>query len=109
MDSELIPLVAERFKVLGDARRLALLSALQGGERMVSELAEATSRPQPGEPGPCGPGGLSARGKPGLLSDRRSLRAADLRRRVRQPAGAQAGPEAPAGSGGSGPKGPGGR
>jgi ArsR family transcriptional regulator len=47
MDRELIPLVAERFKVLGDPRRLALLSALQGGERMVTDLAEITGRPQP--------------------------------------------------------------
>jgi ArsR family transcriptional regulator len=47
MESELIPLVAARFKALGDPRRLALLSALQGGERTVSELAEATRRPQP--------------------------------------------------------------
>ena len=47
MQSELIPLVANRFKALGDPRRLALLSALQGGERTVSELAERTGRPQP--------------------------------------------------------------
>jgi ArsR family transcriptional regulator len=47
MESELIPLVAARFKALGDAGRLALLSALQGGERTVSELAETTGRPQP--------------------------------------------------------------
>jgi DNA-binding transcriptional ArsR family regulator len=47
MESELIPLVANRFKALADPRRLALLSALQGGELTVSELAEATRRPQP--------------------------------------------------------------
>lgn len=47
MDSELIPLVAARFKALADPRRLALLSALQGGERTVNELAEKTKRPQP--------------------------------------------------------------
>jgi DNA-binding transcriptional ArsR family regulator len=47
MESELIPQVANRFKALADPRRLALLSALQGGERTVSELAEATRRPQP--------------------------------------------------------------
>ena len=47
MDSDLIPLVAARFKALADPRRLALLSALQGGERTVTELAEATRRPQP--------------------------------------------------------------
>lgn len=47
MKSELIPLVAGRFKALSDPRRLALLSALQGGERTVNELAETTERPQP--------------------------------------------------------------
>ncbi len=47
MESDLIPLVAARFKALADPRRLALLSALQGGERTVSELAETTKRPQP--------------------------------------------------------------
>jgi ArsR family transcriptional regulator len=47
IQDELIPLVAARFKALGDPGRLALLSALQDGERMVSELAEATGRPQP--------------------------------------------------------------
>jgi DNA-binding transcriptional ArsR family regulator len=47
MESELIPLVAARFKALADPRRLALLSALQGGERTVSELSETTARPQP--------------------------------------------------------------
>ena len=47
MESDLIPLVAARFKALADPRRLALLSALQGGERTVNELAEMTKRPQP--------------------------------------------------------------
>ena len=47
MEGELIPLVAARFKALADPRRLALLSVLQGGERTVTELAEATRRPQP--------------------------------------------------------------
>jgi ArsR family transcriptional regulator len=47
MESDLIPLVAARFKALADPRRLALLSALQGGERTVTELAETTQRPQP--------------------------------------------------------------
>ena len=47
MESELIPLVAARFKALADPRRLALLSALQGGERTVTELAETTQRLQP--------------------------------------------------------------
>ena len=47
MESDLIPLVAARFKALADPRRLALLSALQGGERTVTELAQTTARPQP--------------------------------------------------------------
>ena len=47
VQDELIPLVAARFKALGDAGRLALLSALQDGERTVTELAESTKRPQP--------------------------------------------------------------
>jgi ArsR family transcriptional regulator len=47
LERELIPLVATRFKALSDPQRLALLSILQGGERSVSELADATKRPQP--------------------------------------------------------------
>jgi DNA-binding transcriptional ArsR family regulator len=47
IDVELIPQVASRFKALADAGRLALLVALQGGERCVGDLAEVTRRPQP--------------------------------------------------------------
>lgn len=47
IDRELIPQVAARFKALGDEGRLALLSALQRGERSVSALAVATGRSQP--------------------------------------------------------------
>ena len=47
IDAELIPQVAARFKALSDEGRLALLSALQRGERSVGELAEATHRSQP--------------------------------------------------------------
>lgn len=47
IDAALIPRVAARFKALSDEGRLALLSALQRGERSVGELAEATGRPQP--------------------------------------------------------------
>jgi DNA-binding transcriptional ArsR family regulator len=47
IDVELIPRVAARFKALADEGRLALLSALQRGERSVGELVEATGRPQP--------------------------------------------------------------
>jgi DNA-binding transcriptional ArsR family regulator len=47
IEPELIPLVAQRFKVLGEPARLALLAALQRGERSVSELVELTGRGQP--------------------------------------------------------------
>jgi DNA-binding transcriptional ArsR family regulator len=47
IDAELIPQVAARFKALADEGRLALLSALQRGEKSVGELAEATHRSQP--------------------------------------------------------------
>lgn len=47
IEPDLIPLVAVRFKALADAGRLALLAALQRGERSVGELVEATGRPQP--------------------------------------------------------------
>jgi DNA-binding transcriptional ArsR family regulator len=47
IDAELIPQVAERFKALSDAGRLALLAVLQRGEHSVGALAEATGRSQP--------------------------------------------------------------
>jgi ArsR family transcriptional regulator len=47
IDATLVPLVAARFKALAEPRRLAILSALQSGEKSVGELAEATGRPQP--------------------------------------------------------------
>jgi ArsR family transcriptional regulator len=47
IEPELIPLVAQRFKALGEPARLALLAALQRGERSVSELVELTGRGQP--------------------------------------------------------------
>src|SRR5215831_1560219 len=47
IEPELIPVVAARFKALGDPGRLAILQALQGGEKSVSELVEATGRLQP--------------------------------------------------------------
>ena len=40
--SELLTLVARRFRALSEPARLAILHALQGGERTVSELVEAT-------------------------------------------------------------------
>jgi DNA-binding transcriptional ArsR family regulator len=47
IEPELIPLVAKRFKALGEPARLALLAALQHGERNVTELVAATRRGQP--------------------------------------------------------------
>ena len=47
IDPELIPLVAQRFKALGEPARLTLLAALQQGEKSVSELVEETGRTQP--------------------------------------------------------------
>lgn len=47
LDPSLIPLVAERFKALGEPGRLAILASLQAGEKSVSELVEATGRGQP--------------------------------------------------------------
>lgn len=39
---EVLELVAERFKALGEPARLRILDALRGGERTVSELMEET-------------------------------------------------------------------
>ncbi len=39
---ELLSLIAERFKALGEPARLQLLKCLQGGEMSVNELAERT-------------------------------------------------------------------
>jgi len=47
IDPALIPAVAARFKVLGDPGRLAILSALQPGEKKVGDLVEAVGRSQP--------------------------------------------------------------
>jgi ArsR family transcriptional regulator len=47
IEKGLIPLVAARFKALGEPGRLSILAALQDGEMNVSELAEATGRSQP--------------------------------------------------------------
>jgi ArsR family transcriptional regulator len=47
IEAELIPLVAQRFKALGEPARLALLAALQQGEKSVSELVARTGRTQP--------------------------------------------------------------
>jgi ArsR family transcriptional regulator len=46
MSPELVELVADRFKALGDPARLRILSALRGGERAVSELVEQTGLTQ---------------------------------------------------------------
>lgn len=42
MGPELLELLAERFKALGEPARLMLLNALREGERTVSELMETT-------------------------------------------------------------------
>jgi ArsR family transcriptional regulator len=47
IEPELIPMVAQRFKALGEPARLALLAAMQQGERSVSELVGLTGRGQP--------------------------------------------------------------
>ena len=43
---EMMALVAERFKALGEPARLRLLNALRAGERTVSELMEDTGLSQ---------------------------------------------------------------
>ena len=47
IDPQLIPLLAQRFKALGEPARLQLLAVLQQGERGVSQLVELTGRTQP--------------------------------------------------------------
>jgi len=42
MPSEAIDLIAARFRVLGEASRLKLIQALEGSERSVNELTDAT-------------------------------------------------------------------
>lgn len=42
LNPELMGLVAERFKALGEPARLQILQALRSGERTVSELVEST-------------------------------------------------------------------
>src|SRR3989338_1632815 len=39
---ELVELLAERFKALGEPARLSILSALRGGEMTVTDLVERT-------------------------------------------------------------------
>ena len=46
LSDEAFELVAARFRVLSEASRLKLLAALEGGERNVSELVEATGLTQ---------------------------------------------------------------
>ena len=40
---ELLVVIAERFKALGEPARLQMLNCLRGGEMTVSELVEATT------------------------------------------------------------------
>jgi DNA-binding transcriptional ArsR family regulator len=44
---EMLALVAERFRVLGDTQRLRILNALLDGERCVTDLAEQLGTTQP--------------------------------------------------------------
>ena len=46
MTPELLELVAERFKALGEPARLAILNSLRRGESTVSELVEDTGMGQ---------------------------------------------------------------
>lgn len=46
MPSEAIELVAARFRVLGEASRLKLIEALNGSERSVNDLTQATGLTQ---------------------------------------------------------------
>lgn len=46
MTPELLELVAERFKALGEPARLAILNSLRRGEATVSELVEDTGMGQ---------------------------------------------------------------
>ena len=46
MSPELLSLIAERFKALGEPARLEILNALRGGEMTVTELAEETALAQ---------------------------------------------------------------
>jgi DNA-binding transcriptional ArsR family regulator len=46
MTAELLTLVAERFKALGDGGRLQLLQALRAGPRTVSDLVDETGMGQ---------------------------------------------------------------
>jgi DNA-binding transcriptional ArsR family regulator len=43
LTSELLQLVAERFRALGEPARLEILNALRSGEMTVSELVDATA------------------------------------------------------------------
>jgi DNA-binding transcriptional ArsR family regulator len=46
MGTEMLDLVADRFKALSDRARLSLLQELRGGTRTVNELAAATEMGQ---------------------------------------------------------------
>jgi len=46
MQPELLAMVAERFRVLGEPARLQLLNALRSGERSVNDLVEETGMGQ---------------------------------------------------------------
>ena len=43
LSPELLSVIAARFKVLAEPARLAILDAMRGGEKTVTELVDATS------------------------------------------------------------------
>lgn len=45
-NDEFLALIAERFQLLGDATRLAILRALMGGELSVNEISEQINQKQ---------------------------------------------------------------
>jgi DNA-binding transcriptional ArsR family regulator len=47
LDPALIPVVAARFRALGEPGRLEILQAMQDGEKSVGELVNMTGRSQP--------------------------------------------------------------
>ena len=47
LSPEAIEMIAERFRILGEPVRIAILQTLEGGEKNVTELVEAVGSTQP--------------------------------------------------------------
>ncbi|GGY41113.1 transcriptional regulator [Bacterioplanes sanyensis] len=47
LSDEMLELIAQRFRLLADPMRLRILHQLQGGEKSVTELVQATEASQP--------------------------------------------------------------